>query len=126
MNLVQILLIAAAFLYVMWRRLTGEPLQARRLALLPAILVIWGCSQLVRQHVTLFDVGLLAVEAVVALGLGLARGATIKVYETPATCGTGTARSPSPSGSRRRWSGSASAPPVTCSAVPYPPCRRSR
>jgi hypothetical protein len=81
MNLIEILLIVAVFGYVMVRRLAGEPLQARRLALLPAGLTIWGIYQLGKYHVTLFDVALLVVEVVVALGLGLLRGMTIKVYE---------------------------------------------
>lgn len=81
MNLVGILLIAAAFVYVMWGRLSGTPLQARRLVILPVALVIWGGYQIAKYHVTPLDVALLVVEAVVAVGLGLARGATIRVYE---------------------------------------------
>jgi hypothetical protein len=81
MNLVEIPLIAAAFGYVMWRRSAGEPLQARRLVILPAALLVWGGYQVSRHHVTTLDVGLLVVEAAVALGLGLLRGLTIRVYE---------------------------------------------
>lgn len=82
MSLVQIVLIVAVFGYVMWRRLAGEPLQARRLALVPAALVVWGGYQLAHQHhITALDVALVAVETVVALGLGLVRGVTIMVYE---------------------------------------------
>jgi hypothetical protein len=81
MNVVQLLLIVAALIYVMWRRLAGVPLQAQRLLILPAVLVVWGGYQVSRHHVTALDVALLALEVVAALALGLVRGATIKVYQ---------------------------------------------
>jgi hypothetical protein len=79
MSAVEIVLIAAAVIFVIGRRLVGEPLQARRLLLMPAVLGIWGFTQL--GHLDPAAIAVLVAEAVVALGLGAARGLTIAVYE---------------------------------------------
>jgi hypothetical protein len=81
MSLVQILLIMAAVVYVMTRRMMGEPLQAKRLLVLPVAATVWGVYELSKHHLTTLDVTLLVVEAVVAVTLGLLRGTTIRVYE---------------------------------------------
>ncbi|HKS98238.1 MAG TPA: hypothetical protein VJT31_01810 [Rugosimonospora sp.] len=81
MNLVSILLVVGAVGYVMWQRLTGVPLQAKRLVVLPAILLILGGYQLRGHHITTMDAVLLAAELAVAVGLGLVRGTTIRLYE---------------------------------------------
>jgi hypothetical protein len=81
MNLLQVLAIVALIIFVMGRRLGGVPLLPKRLVLLPAVLVVYGVYQLSRHHVTPVDIALLAVEAVVAVALGLLRGITIRVYE---------------------------------------------
>lgn len=80
-SLVSVLVIVAVVGYLMARRLTGGPLTGRRLVGLPAILAGLGAYQLVQHPLTLLDVGLLVAEAAVAVGLGLARGATIRLYE---------------------------------------------
>jgi hypothetical protein len=81
MSLVQILLIIAIVVYVMARRMSGEPLQAKRLLILPLAATVWGVYEVGKHHLTTLDMTLLVAEAAVAVALGLARGYTIKVYE---------------------------------------------
>ncbi|MBO0868380.1 MAG: DUF1453 family protein [Micromonosporaceae bacterium] len=79
----QILLTLAILVWVVSRRLTGQPVTAGRLLVLPAIVVVLGASQLlgsVHGHLTVLDVGLLAGEVVLGAAFGLARGATIQLY----------------------------------------------
>ncbi len=80
MNLITVLLVLAAVGYVLVRRLAGEPLEGRRLAVLPIVLAVVGGAQLRGAHVTPLDVAVLAVEGVVAVGLGALRGLTVDVY----------------------------------------------
>ena len=80
MNLITVLLVLAAIGYVLVRRFAGEPLEGRRLAVLPIVLVVVGVAQLRGVHATPIDVVVLAVEGLVAVGLGTVRGATVHVY----------------------------------------------
>jgi len=80
MNLLTGLLALAAIVYVLVRRLAGEPLEGRRLVVLPLILTIAGVSQLTRVHPTPLDVTVLVVEGAAAVVLGAVRGLTIHVY----------------------------------------------
>src|SRR4051812_25091242 len=48
--LLQILIGVAVIVYLFARRLAGEPLKARRLVVLPAVITIWGASQLRGVH----------------------------------------------------------------------------
>jgi hypothetical protein len=79
MQPIQILLIAALVIYFIVRRLSGVPLVARRLVLVPALLVILGLTQLGRLNVS--DTAILVAEALVSFGLGALRGVTINLYE---------------------------------------------
>src|SRR5438034_442864 len=77
--LLQILIGVAVVVYLFGRRLAGEPLKARRLLILPAVVTIWGASQLTGGlHAA--DVATIAVAVVVSLVLGAVRGATIRVF----------------------------------------------
>lgn len=80
MNLITVLLVLVAIGYVLVRRLAGEPLEGRRLAVLPIVLAVVGVTELRGAHVTPLDVTVLAVEGVVAVGLGAVRGLTVHVY----------------------------------------------
>jgi hypothetical protein len=80
MNLLTGLLALAAIAYVLVRRLAGEPLEGRRLVVLPLVLTIVGISQLTRLHATPLDVTVLVVEGVLAVVLGALRGLTVQVY----------------------------------------------
>ena len=83
MNLLNVVIIVGVVVWVIGRRLAGEPLQARRLAALPLVLVVIGVSQLARQIHGIpgaLDIVLLAVDAGAALVFGLWRGTTIGVF----------------------------------------------
>ena len=80
MNLITVLLVLVAVGYVLVRRLAGEPLEGRRLAVLPIILMVVGVAQLRGAHITSLDLTVLAVEGIVAVGLGALRGLTVHVY----------------------------------------------
>src|SRR3954466_4337217 len=79
MSAVEVVLIAAAIIFVIGRRLIGEPLQAKRLLLMPVLLGAWGCTQL--GSLSPAEIAVLVAEGIIALGLGAARGITIAVYE---------------------------------------------
>jgi hypothetical protein len=78
-----IVLAVAAVGYVLWSRMKGQPLKAKRLLLLPAALVVLGIANLTGSsapHLTPEDAGFLAASAGLAAVLGAARGATIELY----------------------------------------------
>ena len=79
MNIVQILLIAGLVVLVIVRRFAGQPVQAKS-ATVPLVLTVWGLVQLRGSQFGAADVAFLAVEVLVAVGVGLARGATIQLY----------------------------------------------
>jgi hypothetical protein len=80
MNLITVLLVLVAIGYVLVRRLAGEPLEARRLAVLPIVLAVIGVAQMRGLHATPLDIGVLAAEGAIAVGLGAVRGLTVQVY----------------------------------------------
>ncbi len=80
------LLVAAAVLYLLVRRCTGEPLEARRLVVPPVLLVAWG-GYGVSQTFTgatlphaVLDGAVLGAGAVLAVAGGLVRGLTVRVF----------------------------------------------
>lgn len=75
----QIVLIAAAIIYVMARRLLGEPAVGKRLLVLPAVLGLIGLTQTSVHSVT--AVVFLAASAALSVVFGLLRGLTIRTYE---------------------------------------------
>ncbi len=79
MNILQILLIAGLIVFVIVRRFAGQPVQAKS-SVLPLGITVWGLIQLRGVHPTGADLAFLAIEALVAIGVGLARGATIQLY----------------------------------------------
>jgi hypothetical protein len=81
MNLLTGLLALLAIVYVLLKRIAGEPLEGRRLVVLPIVLVIAGCSQFSHSHLTPLDLTVLVVEGGVAVALGAVRGLTVRVYE---------------------------------------------
>jgi hypothetical protein len=79
--LLEILIVVAVVVYLFARRLAGEPLKARRLVILPAVITIWGGYQVVHVHgVHTVDVAVIGVSVVVSLLLGVVRGTTIQVF----------------------------------------------
>ena len=78
-----IVLAVAAVGYVLWSRMKGQPLQARRLLVLPVVLTVLGITDLTGSsapHLTPKDIGFLAASAGLSAVLGAARGATIELY----------------------------------------------
>ncbi|MDT7783915.1 MAG: hypothetical protein QOF58_2334 [Pseudonocardiales bacterium] len=76
---VQIVLIAAAIIYVMARRLMGEPAVGKRLLVLPVVLGIIGLTQTSAHSVT--AIVFLVAGAALSVVFGLLRGLTIRTYE---------------------------------------------
>lgn len=80
--LLEILIGVAVVVYLFARRLAGEPLKARRLVLMPAVITIWGASQLthIKGGLHTVDIATIVAAVVVSLALGAVRGATIRVF----------------------------------------------
>ncbi|MEV6349021.1 hypothetical protein [Actinoplanes sp. NPDC051851] len=76
------LLIVALVGYALYRRFTGEPLEARRLVVLPIALVGMGLYQVAAGGFprALLDLALLGSGALIALAGGVARGLTVRVF----------------------------------------------
>lgn len=80
---VTILLVVAAIAYVLWSRMQGRPLKARRLLVLPAVLTVLGIFALTgssASHLSSKDIAFLAASITLSVVLGAARGATIELY----------------------------------------------
>ena len=73
----------AAVAYVLWSRMKGQPLQAKRLLVLPVVLTVLGITDLTGSsapHLTAKDMAFLVLSAGISAVLGAARGATIELY----------------------------------------------
>lgn len=77
---IEILLVVALVGYMLIRRLMGEPAQAKRMLVLPAVLTVVGLSsaQSVLHDPT--QLGFLAVTTLVGIAIGALRGASVKVF----------------------------------------------
>ncbi len=78
-----ILLGVAAVGYVLCSRLRGQPLNARRLLVLPVVLTVTGVADLTGSSAPRLsgtDVGFLAAGVAISVLLGAARGVTIELY----------------------------------------------
>jgi len=81
-TVVLVVLALAVVGYVLASRIAGQPVNTRRLLVLPGVLTAMGLLQLsgaVSGGVRPPDLGLLAVGVAAAAGLGAARGATVTV-----------------------------------------------
>ena len=81
-TVVLVVLVLAVVGYVLASRIAGQPVNTRRLLVLPGVLTAMGLLQLsgaVSAGVRPQDLGLLAVGLAAAAGLGAARGATVTV-----------------------------------------------
>lgn len=82
------ILIAAVLVVLMIvKRLAGQPVQVKRMILMPVILIAVGGYQLVKNGDALTGVMWISLVAtgLVSLGVGAARGATIRLYERDGT-----------------------------------------
>ena len=78
---VEIILIVAAVGYVLARRLLGEPVEAKRTLVLPAVLTGVGLIDLTKVTQPLVSIGFLVATTALSLVLGLLRGASARVFE---------------------------------------------
>jgi hypothetical protein len=67
-------------LYVLMRRLLGQPAEGKRLLLLPGILILVGLLQTAKTEMSPLTVTFLIVTALASTGVGALRGATVRVY----------------------------------------------
>jgi hypothetical protein len=82
MNLLQIVLIIAVAALVIGKRLAGRPIDARRSVVMPGVLAVYGVFVLRKSGtLTHTDQVWLVVQGVVSVAVGMARGATVRVYE---------------------------------------------
>jgi hypothetical protein len=73
--------VAALVVFMIVRRMMGEPLRAKRLLVLPLVVAVIGAGQVGHvAHVRAVDVAVLAFEAVFAVAVGVARGASVHIY----------------------------------------------
>ncbi|OIK07681.1 hypothetical protein [Streptomyces monashensis] len=81
MNVLHVLAAVGVVIFVIVRQLSGEPLRAKRLILLPAILAVIGFTSLGKsgRHLTTTDLACLVISAVIAAGIGGAQGALIRL-----------------------------------------------
>lgn len=75
----EIVLILAAVCYVMVRRMAGEPAQAKRMLVLPAVLGVVGLNDVSGQVKTPSSAVLLVATAAISVVLGALRGSTVRI-----------------------------------------------
>ncbi|GAB2842002.1 hypothetical protein GCM10027176_52340 [Actinoallomurus bryophytorum] len=78
---VEVILIIGAVGYILARRLLGEPAEAKRMLLLPAVLAGVGLVDLTKVTQSPASIGFLVGTTVLSLVLGLLRGASIRVFD---------------------------------------------
>ncbi|MCO5973796.1 hypothetical protein [Actinoallomurus soli] len=78
---VEIILIIGAVGYILARRLLGEPAEAKRMLLLPAVLAVVGLTDLAKVSQSTVSIGFLVATTALSLVLGLLRGASIRVFD---------------------------------------------
>ncbi len=78
MTAAQILVVVAIVIWIIGRRLAGMPVGSRSFVV-PVIMVFYGISQM-HGRLSAVDIAFLAVELIIGVAAGLARGATIKLY----------------------------------------------
>lgn len=77
----EIVLILAAICFVMVRRMMGEPAQAKRMLILPAVLSVIGLSDLSGQLKTPMAAVFLVATAAISVGIGALRGASVRISQ---------------------------------------------
>jgi hypothetical protein len=77
---IEILLVVALVGYMLIRRLLGEPAQAKRMLVLPAVLAVIGLSSAKDVLHDPVQLGFLVVTTLVSIGIGGLRGLSIRVF----------------------------------------------
>lgn len=75
----EVVLIAAAIIYVMVRRLMGEPALGKRLLVIPVVLGVIGLTQVSVHSVS--AVVFLVISTLISVVFGLLRGMSVRTYE---------------------------------------------
>jgi len=78
---VEIVLILAAICFVMVRRLIGEPAQAKRMLVLPAVVAVIGLTDVSGQLKTPMAAAFLVATAAISVGIGALRGASVRISQ---------------------------------------------
>jgi hypothetical protein len=78
---VEVILILAAVCYIMARRMIGEPAQAKRMLILPAVLLVIGLSQMSGDTQSVVSIGFLVATGGISVVIGALRGASVRVSE---------------------------------------------
>jgi hypothetical protein len=76
---VEVVLIIAAIAYVLISRMMGQPAQAKRMLLLPAVLALIGLANISDGLTSATAVVFLIATAAISVLLGAARGATVRI-----------------------------------------------
>lgn len=76
----EILLVVVLVGYMLIRRLLGEPAQAKRMLVLPAVLTVIGLSSAKDVLHDPVQLGFLAVTTLIGVGIGALRGLSVRVY----------------------------------------------
>ncbi len=78
---VEIVLVLTAVGYVLVRRMMGEPAQARRMLILPAVLSLIGLSEVSGEVKTPLSLLFLVATAAISVVLGALRGASVRISQ---------------------------------------------
>ena len=76
---VQVILIIAAVAYVLISRMIGQPAQAKRMLVLPAVLAVIGLTDISDGLKSVTSIVFLIATAAISVLLGAARGATVRI-----------------------------------------------
>ncbi|MFI9723017.1 DUF1453 domain-containing protein [Streptomyces sp. NPDC052396] len=81
MNALLVALVVLVVVAVIVKRLKGEPLNLRDLAVPPVVLTVIGGTALAKAHgLTAADLGWTAAGALLAVALGALRGTTVRIF----------------------------------------------
>jgi hypothetical protein len=78
---VEVVLILAAVCYILARRMIGEPAQAKRMLILPAVFLVIGLSDVSGDTQSMVSILFLAGTGAISVVLGALRGASVRVSE---------------------------------------------
>src|ERR1700753_3833124 len=77
----EIVLIVAAVCYLLVRRMAGEPAQAKRMLILPVVLIAIGISDLSGHVSSSMSLLFLVATAAISVVLGALRGASVRISQ---------------------------------------------
>lgn len=77
----EIALVVVLVGYLIFKRLAGQPAQGKRMLLLPIIYAVVGVGQSWQVFTSPTAIEFLGLTAIVSVGMGLIRGASVRVYE---------------------------------------------